>query len=552
MQLTQALQRRALERPSRIAHRVAGGCALSYGEWWQRAEALAADLSDTLSPGARVGLAFARPEAADAAVALLAVWLVDAVPVLLPADRSAHSVVSEGLGLVGALGGSGWAWRRSVDRTPDPYVGPDEHRDAAIVLTSGTEGMPKAVAIPLSDLFRDLPERWSDQVMVNLSPLYTGDALGNLTAPLLDGRQVVTLNGVTGESFWNAVEEYRPTYLKLVPSMVRLLDGSGTPEAAASVTRIGLGSAAIGVPEIAKLRAIFPKAQIHADYSSTESGRAALICRVDDYESTGWAGELGPACFGSEVRLVDEDGSVIEQPGRPGEIHLRPAGGRTRRLIALPGQAPRRSAGVWVPMGDIGEYDDQGRLWFRCRSSEVVNVGGEKVSLPDIEAALREIPGVGEAATAAVAHPVLGSAVAALIVPTAGTDTGRIRDEVARRFRGADRPCRVGFTERIPLNGTGKVSRSDVARLVTDSPQPVAPVTEDAFLATVRASLGADLSLTDSVDDSGASSLNIILLCVDLEWKFGVLLDTFDVLSAPSFADLLDVARERQAETAPV
>ncbi|QFZ18901.1 AMP-binding protein [Saccharothrix syringae] len=543
--LTDALRWRAREQPSRVAHRVVGGDALTFGEWRRRAEALAARISASCAPGSRVGLAFARTEAAEAAVALLAAWLVEAVPVLLPADRAVRSAVTDGLGLVGVLDGSGWAWRRPVDDVPDPYTGPEERRDAAVVLTSGTEGMPKAVAVPRCDLVRDVPEPWSPEVMVNLSPLSTVDALGNLTAPLLDGRLVVTLNGVTGEGFRQAVEEHRPTYLKLVPSMIRLLAASGTPPTT-SVTRIALGSAAIGVPDVAALRALFPRARIEADYSSTESGRASLVCRVDDYETTGWAGELGAPRFGGGVRLVDEDGAVIGAPGVPGEIQLRPPDGVPRRVITLPGQAPRRAADGWVPMGDVGEYDDRGRLWFRCRTSEVVNVGGEKVSLPDVEAALLLVPGIAEVATAAVAHPVLGSAVAALVVPADGADTALVRGAVARRFRGADRPGRIGFVDRIPLNDNGKVSRAEVARLVAEAPQQVAPVTEDAFMAVVRAALGDGLSVTDSVVDSGASSLGLVLLCVDLEWSFGVLLDVFDVLSAPSFADLIAVTRERQ------
>ncbi|MGW9047685.1 AMP-binding enzyme [Streptomyces lydicus] len=269
-----------------------------------------------------------------------------------------------------------------------------------------------------------------------------------------------------------------------------------------------------------------------------------------DFETTGWSGELGTPRFGGDVRLVDIDGSVIDVAGMPGEIQLRSAEGWARRVIPLPGQAIRGDNDGWVAMGDIGEYDEDGRLWFRCRSSEVVNVGGEKVSLRNVEASLQEIPGVREAAAAAaaaVAHPILGSAVAALVVTMERADEQQVRDAISRHLRGADRPYRVLFDYEIPLTENGKVSRSEIARLVTAAPHPMTPVTEEALMELVRSTFGETLSINDSITDSDASSLALIMFCADLGWRFGVLLDAFDALSASTFADLAATIRARQA-----
>lgn len=550
MELIRDLQRRAAERPERLAHCVVGGGSLTFGEWWQQAEKLVSRLSRTCAPGARVGLTFKRTEAVDAAVALLAVWMAEAVPVLLPADRAVNSAVTEELGLVASLNGSNWVWYSTQSDGPQRPTCSDDWRAAAVVLTSGTGGLPKAVAISPIELVREVPERWSEEVMFNLSPLYTGDALGNLVAPLVDGRLVVSLDGVAGTSFWGAVEQYRPTYLKLVPSMIKLITRENRP-AISSVRRIGLGSAEIGVGDIADLKAMFPKARIYANYSSTESGRTSLVWRVDDYKTTGWAGELGNPGLGTEVRLVGEDGSVVHKAGVPGEIQLCTKGSHTRRLLTLGGQESAQAADGWVRMGDLGEYDNRGRLWFRCRTAEVVNVGGEKISLRDVDKALQDLPEVAAAATAAVPHPILGSAVVALVIAAKEVDKYEILNAVGRRFRGADRPIRVHVGTEIPLNETGKVSRSEVARVVTSAPVQRAPVNEEAFMQVLRASLGEELSLENSIADSGASSLSLIMLCVDLEWQFGVLLDVFDVLSSPSFAHLAEITRARQEEQDP-
>lgn len=550
MELTRDLKRRAAERPERLAHCVVGGDSLTFGEWWQQAEKLANRLSHTCVPGVRVGLTFKRTEAIDAAVALLAVWLVEAVPVLLPADRPVNSAVSEELNLVANLNGSGWAWHFTQSGGAQRAAYSDNWREAAVVLTSGTGGFPKAVAISPFELVREVPERWSKEVMFNLSPLYTSDALGNLVAPLVDGRLVVSLDSVTGTAFWGAVEQYRPTYLKLVPSMIKLITRE-SKLAIPSVLRIGLGSAEIGIGDIADLKVMFPKARIYADYSSTESGRASLVCRVDDYKTTGWAGELGNPSPGTEVRLVDEDGSVVHGAGVPGEIQLRMRGGHARRLLTLGGQASTQATDGWVRMGDLGEYDNRGRLWFRCRTAEIVNVGGEKISLRDVDKALQDLPEVAAAATAAVPHPILGSAVVALVIAAKEAKKYEILNAVGRRFRGADRPIRVHVGTEIPLNGTGKVSRPEVAKIVTGASVQRAPVNEEAFMQVLRASLGEDLSLENSIADSSASSLSLIMFCVDLEWRFGVMLDVFEVLSSSSFAHLVEIIRTRQEEQDP-
>jgi len=547
MKLISSFLQRVEEQPERVAHRIAGGGVLTYGMWWQRAEALGATLARTCQPGDRVGLAFARTETLEAAVALFAVWSAGAVPVLVPSDRAVRSDVHEGLGIVGVLDGTGRAWQHADVSASDPYVGADEFADAAIILTSGTEGLPKAVAIPQYELHRDAPEWWSGDVMFNLSPLYTGDALDNLIAPIVDGRLVVSLSSVTGSSFWRAIEEYRPTYLKVVPSMVRLLSTASGP-IGTSVTRVGIGSAAVNPNDVAELRKMFPNAEISVDYSSTESGRASLVARADDFETTGWVGELGHPRFRSAVRLVGDDGSVIKKAGVPGDIQLRTPGGRSRRVVSLSGRSTPSNTDGWIAMGDIGEYDENQRLWFRCRSSEVVNVGGEKISLRAIEAALLEIPNIHDAATAEIPHPVLGSAIAAVVVAVQDAPEQAIRDEIGRRFRGADRPHRISFETSVPLNDNGKISRFDVARLVEAAPHPMSPVTEDTFMSLVHSALGDSLALTDSVLDSGASSLALIVLCVDLESKFGVPIDIYEALSVPSFAHLSAAILARQAQ----
>ena len=124
-------------------------------------------------------------------------------------------------------------------------------------------------------------------------------------------------------------------------------------------------------------------------------------------------GTVGPATPGCEVHLA-EDGEVICRGGNVFVGYL---------------DDPEKTAEVldddgWFHSGDIGEIDDDGYVRIVDRKKElIITAGGKNVSPANLEAALKSISLVGQAAAIGDNRPF----VAALVVldPEVGDGVGR-------------------------------------------------------------------------------------------------------------------------------
>ena len=76
----------------------------------------------------------------------------------------------------------------------------------------------------------------------------------------------------------------------------------------------------------------------------------------------------------------------------------------------------------WLHTGDLARVDADGLLYIVDRKKDMINRGGENVYSIEVENALAEAPGVGEAAVVAVPDEMMGEKVGAVIVPLAGGD----------------------------------------------------------------------------------------------------------------------------------
>lgn len=118
-----------------------------------------------------------------------------------------------------------------------------------------------------------------------------------------------------------------------------------------------------------------------------------------------------------------------------------------------------------VPMGDAVEFLDDGRFRLKGRLDRIVKVEGKRVSLPRVEEALRELPGIDDAV--AVDLPERGGALGAVVVLSGGerdalSALGRFR--YSRKLRAALRgrlepmelPRFWRFAAEVPQNSQGK------------------------------------------------------------------------------------------------
>jgi acyl-coenzyme A synthetase/AMP-(fatty) acid ligase len=173
--------------------------------------------------------------------------------------------------------------------------------------------------------------------------------------------------------------------------------------------------------------------------------------------------------LGVEVRLIDQDGSEITQPGRSGRLEVRaPFLCAGYRLADAPPHAPphrpaERFRGEWFATGDEYLRDEDGYYHHCGRSDDMLKVSGLWVSPSEIEDALAGIPTIAEAA-AVLSESAAGlSEIVLYVVATSGADgeaaLATAREQLARRLPAFKLPRQYALAAELPRTATGKIQR---------------------------------------------------------------------------------------------
>lgn len=116
----------------------------------------------------------------------------------------------------------------------------------------------------------------------------------------------------------------------------------------------------------------------------------------------------------------------------------------------------------WLATGDIAECDADGRYFLRGRTRTVINVGGLKCFPEEVEGVLRQHPSVAAARVLGRAHPGLGAAPIAEIVPRDPSQPPSVVDlrrHCQRQLAAYKVPFEYQFVSALPLTSSGKMLR---------------------------------------------------------------------------------------------
>jgi malonyl-CoA/methylmalonyl-CoA synthetase len=179
-------------------------------------------------------------------------------------------------------------------------------------------------------------------------------------------------------------------------------------------------------------------------------------------------GTVGPPLDGVDVRLVADDGSVID-PGDAeavGEIHVR-GPNLFLEYLNRPDATAEAFVDGWFRTGDVATRDPDGALRIvGRRATDLIKSGGFKIGAGEIETALVEHPGVREAAVTGEPDDDLGERIVAWIVPADAErppEEGELADHVAKLLAPHKRPRTVRYLDELPRNALGKVQKKRLA-----------------------------------------------------------------------------------------
>jgi long-chain acyl-CoA synthetase len=354
---------------------------------------------------------------------------------------------------------------RFDDATPEPdaYAG-----GALLKLTSGSTGLPKATCTSQRNLLEDTSHITEgmrigpDDVQLGMIPISHAYGFGNLVMPILtQGSVAVLRDGFVPPLFAGDVATHRATVFHGVPFMYDVLVTQLTPEAWPASLRLLVSAGARLEPET--IRAFHARfgAKIHSFYGASEAGG---IC-FDDGDELVDALIVGRPMPGVRVTL------------RPGEPGAPPNGGRVhiastavaRGYAGLSASEQEGFVEGGFLTGDLGFFDEIGRLVLTGRVSSFINVAGRKVQPDEVEQVLRQMPEIADVRVLGAPDAKRGQMLVACLVTRTPTLTAiDVRRFCAARLAAYKIPRACLFLAEMPRDDRGKTSRRALEALVAE------------------------------------------------------------------------------------
>jgi benzoate-CoA ligase len=331
--------------------------------------------------------------------------------------------------------------------------------------SSGSTGRPKGVV----HLHRDMlytSETYARHVLgiteadvtLSTTKLFHAYGLGNnLSFPYWAGASTVLLSGrPTPDAIFAAVARTRPTLFFSVPTLYNAMLAA-EEEADFSSARLCISAAEPLPAEIWHRWHDAHGLVILDGIGSTEMLHIYCSNTLDDVAP----GSSGRPVPGYDVKLVGDDGAVVEGPGT-GDLYVR-GGSMLREYWNQPAKTADCIRDSWFYTRDRYRHDDDGRYWYEGRADDMFKVSGLWVSPADVEARLIEHQAVLEAAVVGVQVEgfTKGKAYVALRDPSRASDSlgDELRDFCAAGLHRYQVPQLVEFVEGLPKTATGKIER---------------------------------------------------------------------------------------------
>ncbi len=200
-----------------------------------------------------------------------------------------------------------------------------------------------------------------------------------------------------------------------------------------------------------------------SNYGSSEMG----ICAYAHVEKlAAIAGAVGKVADWIDVRVIDDGGNELPR-GQMGRLEFRPKPGRRRAPYVGASAGPNDSAEDWFSPGDIGTVTQDGMLCIQGRTTDLMNVGGNKISPASIEDVVNKFLGTTEPVCALGVAGPQGFDEVVVVVST--SQAKRIA-ELPKLIEGSNLGLgRVHFLaiKTFPLNEFGKVDRTRLREMAS-------------------------------------------------------------------------------------
>lgn len=377
-----------------------------------------------------------------------------------------------------------WNGVLAQDDQPLDSVATIETDLAYILYTSGSTGDPKGVMISHRTIFTFI--NWCYETfqvspqdrVTSHAPLHFDLSTFDIFVTIKAGATVVLVPeklSIFPVRLVRLLQDERITMTYLVPSILSLMVNYGElgRHDLSALRTILFAGEVFPIKYLRQLVAAIP----HVDYYNLYGPTETNVCTYYNVQPKDLDPDctqpvpIGIACENLEVFAVDEDGKLVTEHGKEGELWVRGSG----VAQGYWGDPEKTSKGfvrnsfqsyfeeLAYRTGDIVTLDQDGKNWrYAGRRDHMVKSRGYRIELGEVEAALYGCDGVKEAAVVAVPDDLIGNRLAAFIVTLEGKSLtiNDLQSFCRERLPRYMIPELIKFRDALPKTSTGKVDRT--------------------------------------------------------------------------------------------
>jgi amino acid adenylation domain-containing protein len=577
--IAQLFEQQVARTPDAVAV-VSAGRSLTYRELDHRSNQLARHLQQLgVRPERLVGIAVER--SVEMMVGLLAILKAGGAYVPMdpsyPVQRIALMIEDSEAQVILATESTrsrlGKSARRvvSIDRDAEAIAGNGTHpvssaasgqNLAYVIYTSGSTGKPKGVMIEHHNVVNfftgmDRAIGADPGVWLAVTSISFDISVLELFWTLTRGFQVIIHGDEGTQTIPGEIRNYGVTHMQSTPSLARMI--AVDPDGLASLgqlKKLFLGGEALPPSLIRQLRQEF-RGEMHNMYGPTETSIWSTTFRITvDSEMI----PIGKPIANTQVYVLDS-GLQPVAASETGDLYIGGDGvvrGYWRRpdltaekFLSDPFQPGNRM----YRTGDIARFLPDGNLEFLGRADFQVKLRGFRIEIGEIEAALENQAGVGQAAVVArefksriqTQTQTEDKRLVAYVVPKSGTklEVTDLRAALAAILPEYMVPSHFVFLDSLPLTANGKIDRnalpnpSAVENESGTAPEPPRNELERVIAEAWKDALGVDrVGLDENFFDLGAHSLMVAEVHIQLQQVLGRELSLVDLFQFPTVTAL--------------
>ena len=352
---------------------------------------------------------------------------------------------------------------------------------ALIIYTSGTTGDPKGALLPHKVLLGHIPGvEMPHEFLTSSHPVtdcfwtpadwaWIGGLFDVLMPALFFGIPVISYRSskFDPEFTFTLLEKYEvkntfipPTALKMMKSFNQNFKGKNL-----KLRTLGSGGESLGQELLKWGKEIFD-VSINEFYGQTECNLTISNCGLIMKQKLGSIGKPVP---GHNVRLMNKEGSFINNENEEGEIVVNSSSPSTfLGYWNNKSETEKKIIDGWLHTGDYATLDEEGYFYFKGRKDDLINSSGYRIGPSEIENTILSIDEVEMVAVVGVPDDLRGQIIKAVIVPRNKTYIDsqnlelkdKIKNKVKNKLAAHEYPRIIEFVNELPLTTTGKIKRN--------------------------------------------------------------------------------------------